>query len=306
MAIEYGAPLSRALKRMKAALFTPFDLGKWFTLGFAAFLSGLTDGHGTNGNFKNDFRHTNLHDIVRAPGLAWAWLINHSEWFVLIAAGILFLFLFVTLLVWLSSRGKFVFISNISKEKAEIVDPWNEFKREGNSLFLWRFFYGLISFVLVIGSVIFSLGLLYNFSYMRFEQPLGVFTLIGMGFGFFVLVILLSYVDCFLNSFIAPLMFSERISAMQAWSRFLSLFSRNAGHFFLYGLFRFVLNILILIMIVLVGLFTCCIGFLLLLIPYVGSVFLLPISYTMRAFSLEYLEQYGPDYRMFTTSDRTS
>ncbi|MBN2415841.1 hypothetical protein JXO52_08355 [bacterium] len=306
MTIEYGAPLSRALRRMKAALFNPFDPGKWFTLGFAAFLSGLTDGRGMNGNYKTDFRHADLRDIARAPGLAWTWLLDHSEWFALIVVGVVIVFVFVTLLVWLSSRGKFIFIANISEEKAEIVRPWNEYRREGNSLFLWRFFYGFIAFIVMAGAIVFSLALLYNFSHMRFQEPLGVFPLLGFGFGFFILIVIFSYIDCFLNSFIAPLMFSRRMGAIQAWSSFLSLFGRHPGHFLLYGLFRFVLNVLILIMIVSVGLFTCCIGFLLLLIPYIGSIILLPVSYTMRAFSLEYLEQFGPDYRFFAPAERSA
>jgi hypothetical protein len=46
-------------------------------------------------------------------------------------------------------------------------------------------------------------------------------------------------------------------------------------------------------------LFTCCIGFLLLIIPYIGSVVLLPVFYTFRAFSIEFLEQYGEEFVLF-------
>jgi hypothetical protein len=56
--------------------------------------------------------------------------------------------------------------------------------------------------------------------------------------------------------------------------------------------------------IIVAGFLTCCIGFLILAIPYVGSVVLLPVSYLFRALSVEFLEQFGPEYVLFpaTTS----
>jgi hypothetical protein len=41
MTIAYFEPLSRAWQRMKQALFNPFNLNKWFIIGFNAFLAGL-------------------------------------------------------------------------------------------------------------------------------------------------------------------------------------------------------------------------------------------------------------------------
>jgi hypothetical protein len=63
------------------------------------------------------------------------------------------------------------------------------------------------------------------------------------------------------------------------------------------------LNILIVIGIVLVGLLTCCVGFVLLIIPYINAVVLLPISYTLRAFSVEFLQQFGPAYHFFPRTE---
>ena len=47
------------------------------------------------------------------------------------------------------------------------------------------------------------------------------------------------------------------------------------------------------------GLFTCLLGFVLLVIPYIGTVITLPIWYTFRVFSLEFLAQFGLDYDLF-------
>ena len=57
MNIEYFLPISKAWTRMNHALFKPFDLAKWFVLGFSAFLADLADGPHSNGifNYKEDY-----------------------------------------------------------------------------------------------------------------------------------------------------------------------------------------------------------------------------------------------------------
>ena len=47
------------------------------------------------------------------------------------------------------------------------------------------------------------------------------------------------------------------------------------------------------------GCATCCCGFLLMAIPYVGSVVLLPISAAYRAYGPEFLAQFGPEWSVF-------
>jgi len=60
------------------------------------------------------------------------------------------------------------------------------------------------------------------------------------------------------------------------------------------------------ILIIIAGLLTCCVGILLLIIPYIGTVVTLPIWYTLRAFSLEYLAQFGPEYDVFPPSEESA
>ena len=54
----------------------------------------------------------------------------------------LIVFVFVCILVlvlvlkcWVSARGKFVYVDCIVRNRGAIVEPWNEYKREGNSYF---------------------------------------------------------------------------------------------------------------------------------------------------------------------------
>ena len=71
------------------------------------------------------------------------------------------------------------------------------------------------------------------------------------------------------------------------------------GYFLLYGIFILVLGILVVISVIIFGFVTLCIGFLLLIIPYISSVLLLPVSYTFRAYSVEFLEQFGDDFKIY-------
>ena len=61
-------------------------------------------------------------------------------------------------------------------------------------------------------------------------------------------------------------------------------------------MFIFILGIAVGICIILFAIMTCCIGLLLLIIPYIGAVVLLPVSYTFRALSIEFLAQFGDEF----------
>ena len=304
MNISYSDPLSRAWNRMKKALFQPFDIGKWFTVGFTAFLATLMSGTGNPGGGANYSQRNNMdnfdwEELLEWPNIAWYWLMNHPFWFALIIVGIVFLFAVMIILTWVSSRGKFMFIDNIVHDKAEVSKPWNDFSREGNSLFLWRLVFGFISFFLVLGSIIVAFVVMV--SLFTGETTLGtkIISVVGIIFEFIVLMIIISYISMLLNDFVVPIMYKHRINTTQAWLKFLPVLFSNFWDFIVYGLFVFVLIILAVICVIFFGLFTCCIGFLLLIIPYIGSVVLLPVTYTFRAFSIEFLEQYGEDFKIF-------
>lgn len=103
----------------------------------------------------------------------------------------------------------------------------------------------------------------------------------------------------FLTDFVVPIMYKHQISALKAWSVFLSLMFRNMCSFFVYGLFILILKIATAIAVIFVAVLTCCIGLLLIMIPFVGTVILLPVSYTFRAFSLEYFATFGDEFNLF-------
>lgn len=305
MNIEYFEPLSRAWSRMKIALFKPFDITKWFVIGFSAFLAGLTDGNGGSGGngtsrVSND---VSFREFIEFPNTAWEWLMDHPGWFIAIGSIVVVLIAVGITFTWLSSRGNFMFLDNVAQDKAEIAKPWKQYKTEGNSLFLWRLAFGLICFTLFIMFFIFFFttgALIYRESLYR-HVPVPF--LVGMGLLFFFMLIIIGYISMFLKSFVVPIMYKNNIKTTQAWSRFLSLFGKHAFHFILFGIFVFFLTIMFVLLIIVAGLLTCCIGIILFIIPYIGTVVTLPVWYTLRAFSLEYLAQFGPEYDVFPPAE---
>jgi MFS family permease len=309
MTIEYLEPLSRAFQRMKSALFKPFDLGKWFAVGFTAFLAGLLDGPGGGGGGGGDHGRgshwggvgDDFGDFLESPGRlfskAWEWLIDHHIWLFIILFGIVLVLLLVIVFTWLSSRGRFMFLDNVVHDRAEVVKPWKEFRDQAYSLFLWRLVYGFICFLLIVGFIaviIIGASAIYRESHY---VPIAFFVFMGLFFLF--LVITMGYISVFLSDFVVPIMYKHRLTAMQAWSRFLSIFGKHPFHFILYGLFVFFLVVFVMIGYIIAGALTCCIGLLLIIIPYIGTVVTLPLWYTCRAFSLEYLAQFGPEFQLF-------
>ena len=301
MNIAFLDPLVRGWNRMKKALFQPFDLSRWFAVGFTSFLAGLTDYHGTGAGDSKTRGHTrwDIEGIIDFPDFAWEWLMDNIFWFVLIAIGVIFLLILGLLLTWLSSRGKFMFLDNVIHNRSLVSKPWHQFRKVGNSLFAWRLIFGIVCFAVIIIFLIFCFMTLLPIFTGYGPGPAKIVSVVMLSLVFFVLLIIISYIDLFLRSFIIPIMYKKEIRVVQAWAVFLPVFTRHMMHFILYGLLTFLLNILIFICIVMFGFFTCCIGFIFLVIPYIGSVLLLPFHYTLRAFSLEFLGQFGPEFSLF-------
>ncbi len=302
MNIDFFEPLSHSWNRMKKALFQPFDITKWFVVGFTAFLADLLDSpHGNgSGNFKKN--KLDFDELADFPYIAWDWLMDHSGWFALIIFSVILLVSFFILLTWLSSRGKFMFLDNVVHDRAKVTQPWYDFRDHGNSLFLWRLVFGLICFAIIILFIVQFFIVAIEFHNDDFP-PAPILFFIGIGLLFFLFLLVFSYISVFLDNFIVPIIYKNNISATKAWHNFLPLFSKHWLYFILYGLILFVLWVFIVIFIILAGIFTCCLGFILLIIPYLGSVVTLPISYTFRSFGPEFLKQFGPDFDIFPESE---
>ncbi len=298
MTIQYVEPLNRAWNRMKTALFRPFDIHKWFVVGFNAFLAALMSSSNGGGGARAG-KEGNFADFIHFPHTAWAWLTGHPFWAFAILFGVVVAVAVIVVLTWASSRGVFMFLDNVARDSVEIAKPWREYAKEGRSLFVWRLLLGLAALA--------TFGLVMTIFFVRgaalYDSGAGLAGIIGplIGLGLLVLglVLIWGYIALFLKDFVAALMYRNRISCSQAWKIFLEVFRKYPFHFVGYGIIIFLLMIAFTVAVIFAGLATCCIGFIFLVIPYVSTVVTLPVWYTYRAFSLEYLAQFGPEYDVF-------
>ncbi len=295
MYISFSRPLMQAWARAERMLFRAGDWPeRWFVTGFAAFLAALT-GYGVSwqgriGPWDDDgWFHGGF-----ARGLA----IDPALLLFVGALSAFGLIVWIALL-WVSSRARFVFLENVATERPAIGAPWSRYTREGNSLFLWRLLFSLVSFaaaVAVVGPPILAgtaLGALGH----RPALGLGGLAL-GVLFGL-VLGVAVAYVTCFLDSFVVPIMFRDRLTATEAWRKFLPLLRSHPAEFVLYGLLLLVLLVATSLVLIAVGFMTCCIGLVLMALPYIGTVVLLPLWVTYRGYGPEFLAQFGPEWTIF-------
>ncbi len=292
--IRYWQPLERAFDRMRRILFEPFNLVTWMVLGFSAWLATLGSGGGGGGNLAGDPT-----DVGDSFGRAASSLFDNIFLFGLVGmAGIVILAL-IALVLWLSSRGKFIFLDNVVHERAEISNPWYRYKELGDSLFLWRAaFVGAVIAVLAAAALIPAIpaALISGGSF----DDLSIFAMTSWGLVFglaaVVVIIISLFVSLFLDAFVVPIMYRFDLSATEAWKHLVPWLKAHPGSFVLYGFFVLLLTLGFAIVSMLACLLTCCIAAL----PYIGTVVLLPLWVTYRYLSLEWLAQFDPGFDVFT------
>jgi hypothetical protein len=305
MRIQFIEPLSQGISRMRRDLFNPFDGLKWFTIGFTAFLAGLLDGGFPGFTGMNFEKHPNIdrEAVLYFPQRAWQWLTNHPGWAIFIAITIFLGFVIGIIITWLGSRGKFMFLDNVVHGQARVVAPWYELKKEGNSFFLCNLIWGAVVLAIIIAYISYCFISLQSVYESSGNGRALILPAILAGLGFFIISIINLFLYVLLKDFVILIMYKDRISTLAAIQKFIPLFLSQFLYFLGYELFLFCLSLLAVIGIVIAGCCTCCIGCLFLMVPYINAVILLPISYALRAFSIEFLEQFGPEYHIFPKPD---
>jgi len=304
-------PLTPAIERVKTVLFRPFDIRKWFVIGFCAWLAELGKHEGGSGSGGGDgdgkgFQWSGediLENMVQAVNEALATVREFVEanlsWIIPVAILVLVILVGVWLLVtWLSSRGRFMFLHCVAENKGEVVIPWNKFSRHGDSLFAFRVVVGFILFVIFVAGLVAGYSSLMRAA-NRGDEIGVVLTLAAIVLGIFVLSIPLLITKKFTTDFVVPIMFIQTVGCRKAWEQFLPVLLQNKVRFFLYLLFQLVIGFTIIVLLAAVALATCCCACCFFAIPYIGTVALLPILVFERSYSLYYLRQYGPAFDVF-------
>jgi hypothetical protein len=286
--IEIFKPFGEAFELTKKILFQPFDLKKWCVIGFAAFLASLSGG--TPFNFNGFNRNQNWrwsfasarHNVIETSAHFPVWAIP------LVVILVLLVLAFVLVLMWLGARGRFMFVDCIVRNRGAIQEPWREFRREGNSFFLFSLLVVLLFLVIVvIAGVPLFLPLILHGE----NTPFGVVLIVEAIF-FASIVLLLAFAWNLISQLMVPVMYRRRCRAFDAFRDVLHLISQHPGPLILYFLFFIVLAIAMMMIGCIVVCLTCCIA----AIPYVGTVILLPLHVVIFSFTLLFLRQFGADY----------
>jgi hypothetical protein len=294
-------PIEQAIGQVRQMLFTPFDLSKWFIIGFCAWLAYLGQGGGPNFNFRlPDGRHPFGPDGPEFSAIRES-IISNLPWVLIGAAIIIPIIIIISLvLCWLQSRGQFMFVHCVAGNVAEVVIPWKKFSRHGNSLFIFRIVLTIISIPIILIPV--AIGI---FSGIALSQTgfcaAGVVGIVSAVLLMTIIITVFALTYKFTDDFVVPIMFLQTSSVVAGWRMFLTILGVNKARFALYILFQIVISMVIgviILMICLVGCCFCCAS-ILLLIPYIGTVILLPLFAFKRAYSLFYLRQFGHQFDVF-------
>ena len=279
--IEVFAPFGHAFDLTKKICFQPFDLGKWFVIGFAAWLATFFSGGSFN--WRNKLGQVDWQWTAQHQGAPFTW--DHTApWVIpLVLFGLLVGLAFVVLMLWLNARGRFIFTDCIVRNRGAIVEPWREYRTEANSLFVFQLVFTLCAMVAFA-------ALAFVFLLTRYQGGsfLPVLLLVVFGVCWVVLLILFSLVV----HFMLPVMYRRRCGAMEAFRAVRTLIGENLGVCVLFLLFYLVLWLAAVAIGCIAGCVTCCVAAL----PYIGTVILLPVVMALFAYPLCFVRQFGDSY----------
>ena len=283
--IEIFAPFGEAYELTRRILFEPFDLAKWLVLGFAAFLALLSGGGGFNFRFNPSDADVNFRsmrdDALEATNTVPPWAIA------LIVGIAVAVIAVIIVCMWLGARGKFIFADCVVRNRAAIVEPWKEYRREANSYFL----FSLVAALLVLATTALVSAPLWLPLATGGEFPTGVLFVVEVSVAVIVFALAAGAVGL-VSSFMVPIMYRRRCRALEGMKAALAAIAAYPGPVILYALFKFVLLVAVVLISCVLACVTCCIA----AIPYVGTVLLLPVHVFMMSYLLLFVRQFGPEY----------
>jgi len=203
------------------------------------------------------------------------------------------------LVTWLSSRGQMLFLDSLVRSGAGVAEPWRRTREAGERLFRVRL--GLVVAMLAVMGVLAGglAGGAWAAGWLCENGPWIPLAVVGaLLLGGVALVARL--LDWVAVDLLAPALYARGEPWRVALGRlFREVIAARPGGFVLFGLLRFLLSVVAAMMVVAGIAATCCLLWLPLLLPYVGTVLLLPIPVFFRLFPLAYLAHFGRDWQIF-------
>lgn len=293
--IDFFSPISAAIERTSQQLFRPFDIGKWFALGFSAWLASFisTTGYSSYSPFDHADEDQETWNFVLRMGL--------PTWLAIVAGVGLLIWLVMALISWLGCRGKFMLLDNVLHNRAEVIAPWRAFRRAGNSFFIVYFLLVSVSYALCLGAIMFAMIFLWpDLVAGRTHHFAHYLPLVIVGSIFLLVAVAVCVFLFFLREFGVLWMYRHETTAWEAARRIASLATEQPLYFILYLLIRLGIALVFLTIIVVIACLTCCVS----IIPYIGSVITLPLSVFLVWYNLGSFAQFGPEYDVRLIEER--
>jgi len=299
--ISVIAPLEKSYAWTKYVLFENFDIGKWFIMGFCAWIAYLGESGGFNGGNFNSFTKNRGHRSNSFHNF-WNFISDHLLIIICGVVVVIFIIIVISLVIqWLSSRGKFMFLDCTVKNKAAVVEPWRQFKHLANSLFIFRILFSLATWILIGIILLISFLIAWPDISGKVFSANAIISIIVGGSLFFIFIITVIIIYSVMCDFIIPIMYKKNVVIIKAFRIFKNdLLSGNVGSFLLFYLMKILVGIAIGILVLAAFCLTCCIACCVSAIPYIGTVLLLPVIMFKRCYSVFFLEQFGDEWKFFT------
>ena len=240
MSISSLRPVDSGIQWTGRVLFKTGSFKKWLCVWFCSWLAGLSGGGGCRFNVPVGGLENTMQPGAGPvgpggePDFEWirGWIGEHMSTIVAVAlaAGLLILALMV-LFKWLSSRAHFMFIHNVAANRGDIIAPWRAYRRQGNSLFLFRIVYGIAILLLLAALVAGTAALLVP--YLQdpdlIEDNLERFVWLAFACvtALLIFAAVLWMIDVFLYDFVVPIMYLRGVGVLAAWGEFHRLLKAN-------------------------------------------------------------------------------
>ena len=285
------AAIEDAVQNTVDRLFRPFRPERWLVLGFAAFLDqcgrsfsgGCQFPSGPSGSGEGSG------EGAEAVSAAAGWLGENALLAALIAAGVLALVLALgTLVLWVTSRGRFMYIDNVATGRDDVVRPWREHAGRAGSYFVWVLGIGLGSFVSIVALLV---PVVWAVVVLSHDGPrtLPIVALAVAGFLLLAVTLGVSLFLVAMRDFVAPLQWYADLPCGGAITLFGRLVREHPAAFALYFAVKLGFTLLAAVVAALACCLTCCLAAL----PFIQHVVLQPVFYFDRRWSLEVLHQLG-------------
>ena len=289
------AALSQAYDRVVDLLFRPFDPVRWFSIGFCAWLAYLASQGSFNADYgMKDFSGAQFkRDFDAALDKLNAASVGTAEVGAVIAGVVIFA-LFMILFCKLRSRGDFMFLHRWYRPDEPIRTCWAASRAAGQALFVWRmWFFAVMALLFALDGVLLY-GLVLK-PYLAAGKVWGaalVRPAVCCVTAAVLLAVLSELVAHLAKAVVVPVMYWQGVSASRAWLAVFSLCNQYPFAVVCYLLCGMACSVAAGTAIVIVGLLTCCIGFIPLILPYVGTVVLLPYFLFFRGYAVCFLSQW--------------